>query len=285
MMKKKHYRISVPTRNAAVITAVNNGATSAELAAEYEVQWDTIRDSIRNDHYRVKSTPANKGRYEEFLAKVKANDAAAAAKATHTATHSKPQATNSNATTPVKTNRPTNATSPVTQVSQPKNTVLMPTVTTNASNKPSITLVETGVLLHLGVDQLLALNNGNNVYMIPRFCIKELQRMSESTRLANDPVKDKAKTVLLKMYAENIWNLRFIPFEPVEQGMIPKTPDVKGYKTRSFGIAEAALELYIDSSLQVNVLTTSMEIQHLIHRAISDEGLSNEITVTRVYTK
>lgn len=273
-MRKKHLRPSVATRNAAVITAVNNGATSAELAAEYEVKWDTIRDSIRNDHYSVNSRPANMARYKEFLAKVKANDASAAVRADHNANSSTSQAR-----TPKEDNDKSVGT-PVTAT-----VTLNTTAAASADNRPHIILVETGVLLHLGVDQLLALNEGDNVYWIPRFCINELRRMSESTRLANDPVKDKAKSALLKMYAEGVWNIRFIPFEPVEQGMIQKTPDVSDYKTRSFGVAEAALELYIDSSARVNVLTTSMEIQHLVSRAAKAEDLGNDITVTRVFTK
>lgn len=268
-MEKKHLRISVKTRCAAVITAVNNGATSADLAAEYRVTWETIRDAVRNTHYRVGSCPANAARYKEFLAKVKANDAAAAANATNPATHSKPQASGTKQVSTTKNSEPTTAT----------------TTAAVDSHKPCINLVETGVLLHLGIEYLLSLNNGTAVFMVPRFCIKELQRMSESQRLANDPVKEKAKNVLLKMYAEGIWNVRFIPFEPVEQGLIPKTPDVKDYKSRSFGVAEAALEIYVDTSYRVSVLTTSMEIQHLIHRAVKDEDLGSDITVTRVYSK
>lgn len=272
-MKKKHLRVSVTTRNAAVITAVNNGRTSAELAAEYEVQWDTIRDSIRDNHYCIKTRPANTARYREFLAKVKANDAAAAVKAQNLATFSMSQASSTKEDTDK---------SDVTPVP-----VLKTTVTTSAAaaapEKPSIILVETGILLHMGVDQLLALNEGINVYWVPRFCINELRRMSESARLANDPIKDKAKSELLKMYAEGVWGTRIIPFEPVEQGMIPKTPDVSSYKARSFGVAEAAMELYIASDGRVNVLTTSMEIQDLIHRAVKAEDLGHDITVTRVF--
>lgn len=273
MERRKHLRVSVATRNAAVITAVNNGATSAALAAEYDVKWDTIRDSIRNDHYCVGARPANMSRYKEFLAKVKANDASAAVATDHPASSSKPQAR----TTKEDTDK--SAVSPVTKLTTTGTTNVAP------ANKPLIILVETGILLHWGVDQLLALNEGKNVYWIPRFCIDELKHMSESTRLANDPVKDKAKSALLKIYADGIWKTRFIPFEPVEQGLIPKTPDVAKYKTRSFGVAEASLELYIGSDARVNVLTTSMEIQHLVTRAAKAEDLSNEITVTRVYTK
>lgn len=273
MERRKHLRVSVATRNAAVITAVNNGATSAALAAEYEVKWGTIRDSIRNDHYCVSTRPANMSRYREFLAKVKANDASAAVTADHSASSSKPQART------IKEDTDKSALSPVTHLTAHGST-------DNASaNKPNIFLVETGILLHWGVDQLLALNEGENVYWIPRFCIDELRHMAGSTRLANDPVKDKAKSSLLKIYADGVWKTRFIPFEPVEQGLITKTPDVAKYKTRSFGVAEAALELYIDSNARVNVLTTSMEIQHLVTRAAKAEDLSNEITVTRVYTK
>lgn len=266
----RHFRLSVATRNAAVIAAVNNGATSAELEAEFNVQWNTIRDSIRENHYSVKTRPANMARYKEFLAKVKANDAAAAVKAQNLANTSKSQASSKKEDTDKST---------VTHVP-----VLKSTVTTIAApEKPHIILVETGVLLHLGVDQLLALNEGNNIYWIPRFCINELRRMSESTRLANDPVKDKARSELLKMYAEDVWNTRIIPFEPVEQGLIPKTPDVSSYKVRSFGVAEAAMELYIAGSGRVNVLTTSMEIQDLVSRAVNAEDLGNDITVTRIF--
>lgn len=273
-MKEKHLRPSVATRNAAIITRVNKGATSTELAAEYKVQWDTIRDSIRNKHYQVDSRPNNMPRYREFLAKVRANDAAAAARASHTASSSTSQARTTKEDISDKS-----AGTPVTAPTTPVSTIPA------ADNRPCINLVETGVLLHMGVDSLLAHNEGNNVYWIPRFCINELKRISESTRLANDPVKDKAKRVLLKIYAEGVWNIRIIPFEPVEQGMIQKTPDVSDYKNRSFGIAEAALELYINSSARVNVYTTSMEIQHLITRAVKAEDLGNDITVSRVFTK
>ena len=55
----KHHRLSVATRNVQVITQVNNGATSAELAEEYHVTWETIRDSIRDKHYQVVKNPRN----------------------------------------------------------------------------------------------------------------------------------------------------------------------------------------------------------------------------------
>lgn len=274
-MMKKHLRVSVATRNSAVITAVNNGATSADLAAEYEVQWDTIRDSIRDNHYSVRTRPANMARYKEFLAKVKANDAAAAVKAQNLADSSKH---------PASSDQEDTDKSAVTHVPVLKTT----TGTTSAAaapDKPCIILVETGVLLHLGVDQLLALNEGNNTYWIPRFCINELRRMSESTRPDNASVKVKAKSELYKIYAEGVWDTRIIPFEPVEQGMIPKTPDVSSYKARSFGVAEAAMELYIAGTGRVNVLTTSMEIQDLVHRAVKAEDLGSDITVTRVFVK
>lgn len=274
-MKEKHLRPSVTTRNAAIITRVNKGATSTELAAEYKVQWDTIRDSIRNKHYQVDSRPNNMPRYREFLAKVRANDAAAAARASHAANSSSSQASTNQEDISDKS-----AGTPVTANTTPV------TTTAAADNRPCINLVETGVLLHLGVDSILALNEGNNVYWIPRFCIDELIHMEDPKSKADASVKAKAKSALLKIYAEDVWNIRIIPFEPVEQGLIPKTPDVSTYKPRSFGVAEAALELYIDSNkARVNVLTTAMEIQHLLIRAIKAENIGNDVTVTRMFVK
>ena len=274
-MKEKHLRPSVTTRNAAIITRVNKGATSTELAAEYKVQWDTIRDSIRNKHYQVDSRPNNMPRYREFLAKVRANDAAAAARASHVANSSSSQASTNQEDISDKS-----AGTPVTANTTPV------TTTAAADNRPCINLVETGVLLHLGVDSILALNEGNNVYWIPRFCIDELIHMEDPKSKADASVKAKAKSALLKIYAEDVWNIRIIPFEPVELGIIEKTPDVEKYNRRSFGIAEAALELYsCSNNARVNVLTTAMEIQHLLIRAIKAENIGDRITVTRMFVK
>lgn len=258
-MAKKHIRLSVRTRNSEVITKVNNGATSAELSEEYGVTWETIRDSIRDKHYQVLSRPHNESRYQAFLAQVKRNNATAAAVTKTTDLN----------TSVVENERP--------EKHCPNATATPVTIT----DKETIYLVETGYLLHTDFNELLSMDNGNAVFMIPRFCINELKRMAKKPSC--DSVKDLADTVLWKMFDSNIWQKRFIPFEPIEQGMIAKTPDTKDYKSRSFGIAEAALELYIDSNCRIHVLTNAMEIQHLIYRIVKEEDLASEILVTRVY--
>ena len=263
----KHRRLSVKTRNAEVINRImNSDITSEELAQEYHVQWNTIRDSIRDNHYQVVSRPYNEKRYQDFLAKVRKNNAAAA------------KANASKQSAEVITNNDTVNTG---ADSSSQATEELTTTIAASSDKKTVFLVETGFLLHTDFDTILGMDDGNAIFMIPRFCINELRKMS--LKREDVPVKKQAKTVLLRMYAEDIWEKRFIPFEPIEQGMIPKTPDIQGYKSRSFGIAEAALELYLDSNYKVIVLTNAMEIQHLVIRMTKAENLTDEITVTRVY--
>lgn len=262
MVNVKHRRISVKTRNSEVIHKImNSDATSDELSKEYGVQWATIRDSIRDQHYQVVSRPHNENRYQAFLAKVKKNNAAAAAR------HTEEVSSNDNTgVEPSKTS---------------EETAIDTTNIAANSDKKLVYLVETGYLLHSDFDKLLAMDNGTAVFMVPRFCINELKKMSQKRE--NVPVKAQAKNVLMRIYSEEVWQKRIIPFEPVEQGMIPKTPDIQSYKLRSFGIAEAALELYLDCDYRVNVLTNAMEVQHLIARLTKAEDLSDAITVTRVY--
>lgn len=265
MSKIKHRRVSVKTRNAEVISKImNSDITSDELAKEYDVQWNTIRDSIRDQHYQVVSRPYNEKRYQDFLAKVRKNNAAAA-EAAKKASISDEKSHNTGAEITSKASEETTTTPAA------------------SSEKNSVYLVETGFLLHSDFDNLLKMNDGTAVFMIPRFCINELKKMSQ--KRDNNPVKSKAKTILLRMYSEDIWEKRFVPFEPLEQGMIPKTPDIQSYKPRSFGIAEAALEIYLNSDCRVHVLTNAMEIQHLVTRMTKAEDLASEIIVTRVYNK
>jgi len=262
MAKIKHRRISVKTRNAEVISKImNSDVTSDELSKEYGVQWATIRDSIRDQHYQVVSRPYNENRYQAFLAKVKKNNAAAAL-------HSEEASSNN------------------ISVENSKNSEETATDTTNIaanSDKKLVYLVETGYLLHSDFDTLLSMDNGTALFMVPRFCINELKKMSQKRE--DVPVKAQAKNVLLRIYSEEVWQKRIIPFEPVESGMIPKTPDIQNYKPRSFGIAEAALELYLNCDYRVHVLTNAMEVQHLIVRVTKAEDLSDAIIVTRAYSK
>ena len=258
----KHHRLSVATRNVQVITQVNNGATSAELAEEYHVTWETIRDSIRDKHYQVVKNPRNERRYQEFLAKVRANNAAAA---------------NSEGTVDTNTDADTSMSSSKDNEKEPHTTIVAA-----SNNKKTVYLVETGYILHTTFETMLSMDNGTAVFMIPRFCVNELKRMA--SKPVGDPVKSKAENALWKMFDENVWQKRIIPFEPLEEGMIVKTADTRGYTSRSFGIAEAALELYISGNYRVHVLTNAMEIQHLVHRVIQEENLSSDLAVTRVYT-
>lgn len=279
----QHRRISVATRNAAVITAVNNGATSAALAAEYGVQWDTIRDSIRNDHYSVNTRPSNMPRYQRFLAKVRANDAAAVM-VNHSAVTSKPLESSAK-------EDPDKLVEPLPCPAETTTDI----VTSPATNTPCPVLVETGIFMNFGVKNLLSLNEGKYIYYVPRFCIEELANLSESEdpKHAND--KEPANVALLELYSNDVWDKRIIPFEPVEMGLFNKASAIaelvkRGFSKRDigprdFGIVEAALELHIASDARVNVLTTSKKIQYLVNWVAKEVHFDNYITVTRLSRK
>lgn len=292
MANSSHFWLSTPTRNARIVTQINKeNATIDELVAEYGLSWDTIVASLHDIHYHLQNQPApndvdawriyrgNMTRFNNLMALVAANTRAA-------------QKTKKVAQQPVQKVTPAPAQKPAQKVSQQpvqatdavksRSTVITSTHT-SSHNLPLVYLVETGYLLSINFSDLLAMDDGKAVFMIPRFCIKELKRIAANT---DDPVSmRKANDVLLKIYSEDIWDKRIVAIEPVEHGFIARTPDVADYKSRSFGVAETALEIYLDSNRRVHVLTSAMEIQHLVTRMVKNEGLESEIIVTRVYRK
>ena len=292
MANTPHFWLSVPTRNARIVTQINKeNATIDELVAEYGLPWDTIVASLHDIHYHLKNQPAandkdawriyksNITRFNNLMSLVAANTRAA-------------QKAKKVAQQPVQKVTPVPAQKPAQKVpKQPvqatdaikSNPTVVTSTHTSSHNLPLVYLVETGYLLSINFSDLLAMDDGKAVFMIPRFCIKELKRIADNT---SDPVSMKmANDVLIQMYSENIWDKRVVAIEPVEHGFIARTPDVIGYKSRSFGVAETALEIYLDSNRRVHVLTNAMEIQHLVTRMVKNEGLESEIIVTRIYRK
>lgn len=300
MTNSSHFWLSAPTRNALIVTQINKeNATIDELVAEYGLPWNTIVASLHDIHYHLQNQPAsnntdawriyrgNMTRFNNLMKRV-AENTRAAQKAKKVAQQPIRKAAPVSAQKPTQkvTQQPVQKVTPIpVQVTDAvkSRTQVNTSTHTSSHNLPLVYLVETGYLLSINFSDLLTKDDGNAVFMIPRFCIKELKRIAENT---SDPISSKkANDVLLQMYSEDVWDKKIVAIEPVEQGFIAKTPDIMNYKSRSFGIAEIALEIYLDSNRRVHVLTNSMEIQHLVIRMVKNEGLESEILVTRIYRK
>lgn len=260
----KHRRPSVETRNANVIRKVmKEGASKTEVCREYHIQWNSLRDSIRNNHYHLDTKPnaRNQKLYEQFCAQAAANEAKAAV----SSANSQKSAT---------------ATATATAKDEP---ISINATATSAQNISTIYVVEPGYLLHQDFESVLAIDDGKSTFYIPRFCINELIRISESTREENKMTKDTAKSLVRKIYSAGIWGNRIISFKPEEQNFILKTSENETFKNRSFGIAEAAIELYLCGDCNVVVLTNSREVELLLEDFCKKEEIKG-ISVQRVRT-
>ena len=283
MSKSYHHWLSIPTRNACIVTKINKeNATIDDIVSEFGDSWDSIVASLYDVHYHLLDKPdasnkeawriyrGNETRFNKLIATAKANTRAAQTAKTNV------QRAIPRPTTKVPPVQPVQVTASTKSKAPAVHSTSVPSRT-----RPSVYLVETGYLLSVNFSDLLAMDDGNAVFMIPRFCINEMKRIAQNT--ADSSSMNKSEEVLLKLYSEYVWQKRFMPFESVETGFIAKTADVIGYKKRSFGIAEAALEIYISSDRSVHVLTSAMEVQHLVTRMVKSEGLESEIFVTRIY--
>ncbi len=227
-----HRNLSVATRNNQVINKINKGATSVELEREYGVQIQTIYGTIRKQHYR--SSKGKTVNYPLLLKQLRENNNRVSAQQPETKA----------VCTPVSV--------------QPVST----------AKKKVVYLVETSTMLNVGMDRLLALDDGESAFYIPRFCIEDLEKMRK-----DDP---RAEDALTRMYGEEIFKQRFFPQSNVsaEDSIFKGSPAKSFYKRRTVSVVDAAVQLALGlTDCVVKVLTTSREVCDLTREVIAREKL------------
>lgn len=253
-----HRSLSIETRNTLVVHRINKGATSKDLEQEFNRTIQALLRTLREQHYS--NTEAGKRAYNNIRAKLSENDK-------NSVLVAKQQVTK-NSKVPVATAKQQITKNGRTLVPTTKKQISKPQ---KASKSKTVYLIETGTLLSMPIDNMLALNEGKAIFYLPRFCIDELAKISQKD--------ERAKDILNMIYSDELFNKRIFPLsrshsEPIS---VSKTQHMNNCKQRSMNLVNSAVNFALDSdnTTMVKVITSSREVTNILREVIDAENLSN----------